>query len=183
MWWLYLIRSSHYLSSLLLFLQKFGFSEKFGFTYVYALYFLAKFEWHIFWFMSLLLIFKWRSWGDIHLQGNIFCFIWLDVIKTGWIAINKTVIYIHAHLYNSLNLSTGMMQQHCSIFFLHYFLKKQPRYRNIWGRSIWMPPFGRQTTGRCAVWAPDIWAPFRVMKKKQWSRQFLEYRWARTCSD
>ena len=34
------------------------------------------------------------------------------------------------------------------------------------GRPIWAPPIGRQTTGRRAVWAPDIWAPFWVTMKQ-----------------
>ena len=42
-----------------------------------------------------------------------------------------------------------------------------PHKCNSWlliygGRSIWLPPIGRQTTGRHAVWAPDIWALFPI---------------------
>ena len=51
------------------------------------------------------------------------------------------------------------------------------------GRPTWVIPNGRQTTGRRTVWASDILVPFRFMKKKQWSRQFLECCWARTCSN
>ena len=35
-----------------------------------------------------------------------------------------------------------------------------PFWRRRLGTADWAPPIVRQTTGRRAVWAPDIWTPF-----------------------
>ena len=88
------------------------------------------------------------------------------------------------------------------VVWLKYFFKPKHKIQSnlmriyiLWGEghfgaAVWVLPIRRWTTERRAVSAQDIWAHFpnflflfRIIKKKQWSRQFLEWCWARTCSD